>query len=254
MNILNLTLIQTSLVWEDKQSNLDNFDNQLKDIKTDLIILPEMFTTGFSMNTNLSEDMSGNTIKWMTDKSNDLNCAICGSFICQEDGRFYNRLVWIEPNRLPQFYDKRHLFSNAGEDQYYTPGQQRLLIEYKGWKILPLICYDLRFPVWARNIENYDILLYIANWPKSRQHAWRTLLQSRAIENQSYVIGVNRVGEDGLGKLYSGNSMVVDFSGQILFERENDFVIHQHQLDRSQLELFRTEFPFLRDKDKFELI
>ena len=196
--MINVTLIQSDIIWEDKVSNLKNYQNKISQIEsTDLIVLPEMFTTGFSMNPkDISETMSGETIQWMKSNASKMNSAICGSIIIEEDDKYFNRFIWVNPDGSICQYDKKHLFSFAGEDKNYTAGNEKIIIEYKGWKICPLVCYDLRFPVWSRNSEDYDLLIYVANWPTKRKLAWKSLLVARAIENQCYVIGVNRVGKD----------------------------------------------------------
>jgi len=203
--MISVSIIQSDIIWEDRLSNLENYQNKINQIEsTDLIVLPEMFTTGFSMNPkDISETMSGETIQWMKANASKMNSAICGSIIIEEDDKYFNRFIWVNPDGSIHHYDKKHLFSFAGEDKNYTSGNNKLIIEYKGWKICPLICYDLRFPVWSRNSEGYDLLIYVANWPDKRKLAWKTLLTARAIENQCYVIGVNRVGKD-TKNYYSG--------------------------------------------------
>src|SRR5574337_503960 len=218
MENLNITLIQSNLHWENIDKNLQQFSEKMATVKepTDLIVLPEMFSTGFSMNSkNLSEGMNGKTLLWMRKHCKEKGCAITGSVIISENGNYFNRLIWMWADGSYEIYNKRHLFQMANEDNYYTPGKYRKVVELKGWKICPLICYDLRFPVWSRNtwkktskfikdggreiIAEYDVLIYVANWPERRAHPWKSLLVARAIENQSYVIGVNRVGSDGNG-------------------------------------------------------
>ena len=255
MNNLKISPIQVELFWEDRDKNLEMFDSLLQDIKTDVVILPEMFTSGFSMNTSKNYDtMDGSTIKWMLKKSSDINAVICGSLIIFDSDQYFNRFIWVQPDGELKWYDKRHLFAYAGEDKHYTSGQQRLIIEYKDWKILPLICYDLRFPVWSRNLQDYDLMIYVANWPQTRRNAWKTLLQARAIENQSYVIGVNRVGADGTGEVYSGDSSVISYSGEVIADYQNEIIVGSVTLEKESLQRFRQDFPFLIDKDKFELI
>lgn len=255
MNNLKISPIQVELFWEDRDKNLEMFDSLLQDIKTDVVILPEMFTSGFSMNTSKNYDtMDGSTIKWMLKKSSVINAVICGSLIIFESGQYFNRFIWAQPDGELKWYDKKHLFAYAGEDKHYTSGQQRLIIEYKDWKILPLICYDLRFPVWSRNLQDYDLMIYVANWPQTRRNAWKTLLQARAIENQSYVIGVNRVGTDGTSKVYSGDSSVISYSGEVITDYQNEIIVGSVTLEKETLQKFRQDFPFLLDKDKFELI
>jgi predicted amidohydrolase len=255
VNNLKLAVIQTDLHWEDKSKNIKMFNDLLNNIDSDVIILPEMFNTGFSMRPEiLSESMSDDSVKWMIKKSSELNSAICGSLIISDSGKYYNRFVWIEPNGRVVTYDKRHLFGFADEDKHYTSGQQRVIIEYKGWKILPLICYDLRFPVWSRNNDDYDLMIYVANWPQARRNAWRTLLQARSIENQSFVVGVNRIGDDGSGKPHSGDSMIIDPLGDILFDAQNKNIIHTETIEINKLYSYRQKFPFLKDKDKFKIL
>jgi len=235
--------------------------------QTDLIVLPEMFPTGFSMNAaGLAEPMDGPTLQWMRDTARLLDSALTGSFICAEAGRFYNRLVWMFPDGHFLVYDKKHLFSLAGEHEHFAAGDKRLLVEWKGWRICPLICYDLRFPVWSRNTAIpsregdfekegvYDMLIYVANWPSRRSHHWRTLLTARAIENQAFTIGVNIFGSDGNGLEYVGDSGITDFSGtQIcrISDREDTVTT---ELSLGDLQQYRRQFPFLHDSDAFKLI
>lgn len=254
INKINVTLVQSDIRWENKVENIKKYDECLLGITTDVVILPEMFTTGFSMSPErLSEKMDGESVSWMKSKSIELNAAICGSLIIEDNGNYYNRFIWVEPDGKIMTYDKKHLFGYANEDKHYTAGQQKIIIEYKGWKILPLICYDLRFPVWSRNVDEYDLLIYVANWPQVRKHAWRTLLQARAIENQSYVIGVNRVGVDGKGNYYEGNSMIVYPLGEIVKELNGDR-LYKVDLVKNLVESHRDNLPFLKDKDKFKII
>lgn len=221
---ITVTLIQTNIFWERASDNLEMYSDMLDTIsgKTDLIILPEMFTTGFSMNAmKLAEKSGGTTMQWMKKWSGKMECIVTGSIIISDQDKFYNRLVWMRPDGSFSFYDKRHLFRMGDEHLYYNPGRSRLITEVKGWKIRPLICYDLRFPVWSKNRYfnsqwDYDILIYVANWPAARSNIWSTLLSARAIENQAFVAGVNRVGDDGNNISYSGNSLVVDLTGNIL--------------------------------------
>jgi omega-amidase len=220
---ITITLVQPDIVWENISSNLENYTNLLRQNseETDLIVLPEMFTTGFSMNAQyLAEREGGMTMKWMEKWSRKMDCAITGSIIMTENGFYYNRLIWMRPDGSYSFYDKRHLFSMGDEDLFYTSGGRKIITEVRGWKVCPLICYDLRFPVWSKNRYSdnhwdYDILIYIANWPASRDNIWTTLLAARAIENQAYIAGVNRVGKDGNQLTYAGNSMIADPEGNI---------------------------------------
>jgi len=253
--MINVTLIQSDIIWEDKLSNLENYQNKINQIEsTDLIVLPEMFTTGFSMNPkDISETMSGETVQWMKENSSKMNSAICGSIIIEEDGKYFNRFIWINPDGSIHHYDKKHLFSFAGENENYTPGSEKLIIEYKGWKICPLICYDLRFPVWSRNIEEYDLLIYVANWPDKRKLAWKTLLTARAIENQCYVIGVNRIGKDNKN-YYSGDSSLINALGETLYTNSHIEDIYSTTISKYELDKVRNQLPFLNDKDNFKII
>jgi omega-amidase len=259
MSSLTVTLIQTILHWENKAANLAMLEEKIMGIKekTELVILPEMFSTGFSMHPEvLAETMEGETIQWMKRVSAARKIILTGSVIIEEEGQYYNRLVWMLPNGQYGVYDKRHRFAYAGEDDHYTAGSKRLIASVKGWKINLLVCYDLRFPVWARQQSQtdgpeYDLLVYVANWPERRNHAWKTLLQARAIENQSYVIGVNRVGEDGNGIYHSGDSMVVDAMGEVLYQKNSDEDIYTITLQKEPLEAVREKLPFLKDADGF---
>ncbi|MGB7739221.1 MAG: amidohydrolase [Steroidobacteraceae bacterium] len=253
---LRVTMIQADLAWHDPATNRRNLAAHFRGLAghTDLIVLPEMFTTGFSMETgSLAETMAGATVAWLREESAAIGCAITGSLIVEESGQHYNRLVWATPDGGCAHYDKRHLFRIAREDQHYAPGKQRLVVTLKGWRVCPLICYDLRFPVWSRNRGDYDVLLYVANWPSRRRTAWSALLRARAIENVCYVVGVNRVGKDGNGASYTGDSVALDFLGQVLGgERGGDFV-ETVVLDRESLATFRSDFPVHLDADDFEL-
>ena len=229
---------------------------------TDLIVLPETFTTGFSMNPKFAENMNGTAVEWMKKTAQEKNCVLCGSLMIKEEGNFYNRLVWMPPNGDFLTYDKRHLFCISDEPKFFTAGTERLIVELNGWKICPLICYDLRFPVWARNVvgENthhsepaYDVLLYVANWPERRNVAWKTLLPARAVENQAYVIGVNRVGVDEKNISHSGDSMVIDALGKTLYHKENEEDVFMIDLNYDELKTVREQLPFLNDADDFAL-
>ncbi|MFT4758911.1 MAG: omega-amidase [Paraglaciecola sp.] len=251
---LRVTTVQSTIYWEDIDKNLSHFSKQLKGLKnkTDLVILPEMFTTGFSMNpAPLAESMTGKTMKWFAKQAKKINAVVTGSFIAQEDGKYYNRLVWMFPNKTYKIYDKRHLFTLAKEDKNYEAGTKKLIVKWNGWKICPLICYDLRFPVWARNVENYDLLIYTANWPVPRSDAWKTLLAARAIENQCYVVGVNRVGKDGSDLQYSGDSSVIDFSGKVLHQATDITNVTTVEVSKKGKNAFRKKLNFLEDKDLF---
>ena len=268
MQSLTFTLIQTHLHWEDKQSNLAMLAQKINSLQqpTEVIVLPEMFSTGFSMQPQLfAETMDGETVQWMKDMARQKKAILTGSIIIKEEGYYYNRLIWMLPNGSYGCYDKRHLFGYAGEDEQYKRGNKRLIASVKGWKINLQICYDLRFPVWARQAPSpqiekagkeaeYDILLYVANWPERRNNAWQTLLTARAIENQCYVVGVNRVGTDGNNINYCGNSMVIDALGNTLYSRQNDEDIFTITLQKKMLTEARNKYPFLQDADHFNII
>ncbi|MDX2278768.1 MAG: amidohydrolase [Saprospiraceae bacterium] len=256
---LAVTLVQTQLSWEQPVENKSQLAAKLAPLqgRTDLVVLPEMFTTGFSMRAaELGEPMDGPTVAWMQEQATQLDAALTGSFICIENGLFYNRLVWVQPGGVVHFYDKRHLFSLAAEHQTFTPGTERLTVEWKGWRICPLVCYDLRFPVWSRNHPDqpYDLLLYIANWPQTRSLHWRSLLQARAIENQAFVAGVNIVGTDGNQLVYGGDSAIIDFSGQHLCQISHCEGVFTTELSLEKLHTYRQQLPFLKDGDTFRLI
>ncbi len=254
MQDLKTTIIQTELVWEDIEANLAGFDDKIDAVKDDthLIVLPEMFTTGFSMNVvSLAQDMTGSAVKWLREKSRQKNVDIVGSIIVREDGKIFNRLIWSKSQGEIFTYDKRHLFRMAGEEKVYSAGHQNITVELQGWKIRPFICYDLRFPVWTRNIENlYDAAIFIANWPARRSWHWKLLLQARAVENQCYVIGVNRVGTDGKGHLYSGDSSVIDPWGNVIFHKQNKAITYTAELSYETLQKSRESFPVWMDADK----
>ena len=264
---LCITGIQTDLAWEDKATNLSTLEKKILSITehTEIVVLPEMFSTGFSMRPEeLGETMEGGTVQWMKRLAGERKIILTGSLIVQEAGTageavYYNRLVWMLPTGQFGIYDKRHLFAYAGEDGHYHPGSKRLIASVNGWKINLLVCYDLRFPVWARqapagaDAPEYDVLIYVANWPDRRIAAWTTLLRARAIENQCYVIGVNRVGKDGAGNHYPGESMVIDAMGEILYQKNGVEDIFTVCLDRSHLDSVRQKFPFWKDGDRFEI-
>jgi predicted amidohydrolase len=257
--MLTITLIQTNLFWEDKEANLAMLQNKIENINThtDLVILPEMFSTGFSMQPQLfAEKMDGETVDWMRSMAIEKKITLCGSLMVEEEGNYYNRLIWMQPGGQLQFYDKRHLFAFAGEDLHYTAGNKKLITEINNFKIRCNICYDLRFPVWCRqNISDdyYDVLLFVANWPEKRVRAWKTLLVARAIENQCYVIGVNRVGIDGDGNSYSGESMVIDPMGEILYHKAEEEDLFTFTLEKEKISDTRKRIPFLNDADHFEI-
>ncbi len=252
--MLHATLVQTTLHWEDKKANLKALGRKLDSLATPthLVVLPEMFTTGFTMNARpLAEPTEGPTWEWMAAQAARLNAVITGSFIAKENGQYYNRLLWVRPDGSYEQYDKRHLFTLAGEHEHYAPGNHRLIVELNGWKVLPLICYDLRFPVWARNVDGYDLLLYIANWPEMRRQAWRALLAARAIENQAYTLGVNRVGKDGNGFPYTGDTSAYDYAGEELLHATQVDGLFTVQLSYEKQQEFRNKLQFLADRDRF---
>jgi predicted amidohydrolase len=254
---LSITLIQTELHWEDPEANREMFSRKIDEIQedTDLIVLPEMFTTGFSMNaTALAEPTQGPTVSWMAQHAKARNAAITGSVIVIENGEFFNRLFFVFPNGSYQAYDKKHTFTLAGEHKVYSAGTKRLVVDYLGWKLCPLVCYDLRFPVWARNTVDYDVLLYVANWPEKRVAAWDALLKARAIENMCYCIGVNRIGRDGNEHPYVGHSAVYDVLGNLISRQawEEDF-IETVVLEKSHINDLREQLRFLVDRDSFQL-
>ena len=259
MNDLKMTIIQSNLHWENKEENLAMFSQKIAAVaeSTDLIVLPEMFTTGFSMQPEkFAETMEDETVNWLKEKARKKNCVITGSFICEEKGKYYNRLVWMRPDGRYSTYDKRHLFSMGDENNHYTAGKNKIIETIKGWKICPLICYDLRFPVWSRTAKTnpYDVLIYVANWPERRNHPWKTLLLARAIENQSYVIGVNRVGDDGNQIYHSGDSAVINAKGEIISKTAAHVEATETvTLSASELQEFRKQFPVLNDADDFKL-
>lgn len=257
MTDLTVTLIQTVIEWENPAANLRHYSGLMDQIDgpTDLIILPEMFTTGFTMNPyDHAESMDGPGIQWLAKQAAERNCVITGSLVIEEAGNYYNRLIWMQPDGTYQTYDKRHLFAMAGEHEHYVAGKNRLVTRLKGWRICPLICYDLRFPVWARNAADYDLLIYTANWPEKRAYDWRTLLKARAIENQCYTIGVNRVGTDANGHGYHGDSCVIDPGWrQTLYEVEKVEAVHTETLSAAHLHEVRQRLPFLQDRDGFKI-
>ena len=262
MASLTFTLIQPNLHWEEKEANLQAFEQKIKalDDSAQVVILPEMFSTGFSMNPEeLAEDMGGETVQWMKRVAAQHRIILTGSVIIREGGHYFNRLIWMQPNGQYGYYDKRHLFAFGDEDEHYTAGRRRFIASVNGFRINLMVCYDLRFPVWARQQFNedddfeYDVLVYVANWPERRSYSWKTLLTARAIENQCYVIGVNRVGEDGNKIYHSGDSMVVDPLGEVLYHKahaEDTFTI---TLEKEHLEQVRERFPFWKDADDFDL-
>ena len=258
MSDLNVSIIQTELAWENPRANFKHFEGLIGaiEVDTDLIVLPEMFTTGFTMNAEKHYDIpEGKTLDWLRQHAHKKQAAIAGSVIIKHNQNFYNRLYFVKPDGGYNTYDKKHLFTLAKEQKHYTPGQEKLIVEYRSWKICPLICYDLRFPVWARNTEDYDVLIYVANWPRKRVSAWDALLKARAIENMSYCVGVNRVGVDGKDFPYSGHSAIYDTLGKKittdLFEKA---FVETITLSKQHVELSREKLGFLKDRDKFTLL
>lgn len=263
MSDLTVSLIQANLHWEDIAANLAMFDQKIEAIKerTEVILLPEMFSTGFSMQPEkLAEKMDGSAVQWMKQKAKQKNAIIGGSLIIEEDGEYYNRFIWMLPNGQYGVYNKRHRFGFAGEDNHYAAGEKRIIAQVKGWKICLTICYDLRFPVWSRNTikedgqPEYDVLVNVANWPERRNVPWRALLQARAIENQCYMIGVNRVGNDGNDIYHSGDSSIIDPVGEIVYHKAHDEDVFTYTLSRQHLTELRGKFPFMKDADKFMIL
>ena len=275
---LTITTIQTDLQWEDKAANLQCLEERIMSIRepTEIVILPEMFSTGFSMKPQgLAEKMDGPTMAWMKTIAAQKKIILTGSLIIEEEGNYFNRLIWMLPNGQFGYYDKRHRFAFAGENEQYTAGHRRLIASVKGWRILPLVCYDLRFPVWSRQTPSakppdqtsgpmpdspdpspsleYDLLLYVANWPERRIHAWKTLLQARAIENQCFVVGLNRVGNDGHDIYHSGDSMIIDPLGAPLYQAGHEATTFTYTLWKEKLDETRSRFPFWRDADHFSI-
>jgi omega-amidase len=253
---LRISMVQSHIIWEDREENLCYYGELLRRVsgRTDIAVLPETFTTGFSMEVEkLADTMDGATIQTVKEWAGKYKLAVVGSFIACEDGQYYNRAFFITPDGDTHFYDKRHLFRMAGEDEHFTAGDKRVIVRYKDWNICLQVCYDLRFPVWSRNVDNeYDVLIYVANWPEARKRAWKSLLQARAIENMAYVCGVNRVGVDGKGFTYRGDSMVFSPKGKKLADAgKREETTRTCTLDKTELEEFRTKFPAWKDADIF---
>ncbi|GAL67719.1 amidohydrolase [Jejuia pallidilutea] len=255
---LKIALIQSDLVWENPEQNQQNFTKKINAVaeKVDIIVLPEMFTSGFTMNAKaVAETMEGTTVSWMLDLAKTKQAAIAGSMVVIENDNYYNRFLFAEPSGKLFYYDKRHTFTLAGEHKVYKAGNKKIIIDYRGWKICPLICYDLRFPVWARNTEDYDVLLYVANWPKPRINAWDTLLKARAIENMSYCIGVNRIGVDGVNAEYNGSSACYDVLGKKITNMPlNQDAVEIVALSKNHIRKYRNALKFLDDRDAFNLL
>jgi predicted amidohydrolase len=257
MQDLTVTIIQSFLHWEDPGKNLEMFSQKIDQIDepTDLIVLPEMFTTGFTMNARqLAEADNDRTMNWLKSKAKLKNADIMGSVIIKDHDAFFNRLFWIQKNGNIIRYDKRHLFRMADEHKIYTAGRKRSMGQINGWTIFPLVCYDLRFPVWSRQQnESFDLMVYVANWPERRSSHWRLLLQARAVENQAYVVGVNRIGKDGMDIYYRGDSAIIDPLGNIIKQEADIEFIHTETLSRDKLEKYRRKFPVWMDSDKFSI-
>jgi len=257
MNNLNVTIIQSDIYWENITANLAAFEEKIWKIKipTDLIVLPEMFTTGFTMNVDFAEPMNMNTFKWMKQLSSQTGAVITGSYIIKEKQKYFNRLIWMQPDGEYLFYDKKHLYRNSDEHLHFIAGNEKKIVTWKDWKFCPFICYDLRFPIWSRNISKnnnqpiYDCLIYVANWPSPRHIAWETLLKARAIENLSYCVGVNRIGTDEKGLEYIGGSAVIDYKGNTMVDAESKDCIQSIILNKEELNDFRQKFPFYLDAD-----
>ena len=252
---LKIALIQSSLLWENPAGNRLIFSEKIKGISkgTDVIILPEMFTTGFTMSPErIMEEEGLETLCWMREKAEETKAAVVGSIVFTEAGKYYNRLYFVKPNGESSHYDKRHTFTLAGEHEKYKSGDKLALVDYKGFRFCPLICYDLRFPVWSRNTTNYDVLVYVANWPEPRINAWDALLKARAIENMSYCVGVNRVGKDINGHNYSGHTAVYDTLGvQLAFSKKDEIL--EVVIEKSHLNKTRNKLRFLEDRDEFQI-
>lgn len=255
MNELSITIVQYDQIWEDVTANIGIIDTMLSALHmtTNIIILPEMFTTGFTQNINMATTMEGKEVLWMKQKAALYQALIMGSLIVEDGGRYYNRLLAVYPDGSMTHYDKRHLFSLMHEDQDFTAGKFHTIITYKDWRIAPYICYDLRFPVWCRNTENADLMVFVANWPQKRHYHWTTLLKARAMENQCYVAGVNRIGMDNLYNEYNGQSAVYDFWGNSLILAENLQTLHTVTISKDRLMRHRADFPFWKDADNFNI-
>jgi len=254
---MKIALFQTKLAWENPTVNRKFIEEYFlnEDKSFDLFVLPEMFTSGFTMNPSaVAETMDGETMTWLKELAKDKSCAITGSLVIKENDKFYNRMVFVFPSGEVQFYNKRHLFTLAGEEKVYTKGTEKVIVNYNNWNICLQICYDLRFPVFTRNVENYDLLLYVANWPKPRINAWDVLLKARAIENMCYTIGVNRIGDDANQLQYPGHSQVFDFLGNQMLNCENELGVFICDLDKNEQTIMREKLNFLNDSDNFTLI
>ncbi|MBT3301834.1 MAG: amidohydrolase [Bacteroidetes bacterium] len=258
MQNLKIALVQVDLAWEDKEANLTKFERLInQDIPSgiDLIVLPEMFTTAFSMKPEaLAESMDGQSVNWLKEQATKKNAVIVGSLIIEENGQYFNRLFWIRPDQTFETYDKRHLFTMAGEHNHYTAGNKKLIVDFKGWKFCPQICFDLRFPAWNRNNEDFDCFLLVANWPEIRIMHWTPLHIARAIENQCYVVAVNRIGDDASGKAHNGMSLAINPMGEMLTSSENKEEVLILDLNYEELRKVREKMPFLQDRDSYKIV
>ncbi len=258
MSEIKILYVQPDIIWEDPQSNFPKYEKLIRNAarEPDLIILPEMFNTGFSMKAGeIAESMEGSSMSWLKKMAGEYDAALCGSLAIQDQGKYFNRFVFVHPDEGVQCYDKRHLFRVSGEEEAYHPGNQRVVIKYKAWRILPQVCYDLRFPVWTRNRDDYDLLLFVASWPEPRRDVWSSLLKARAIENVCYTVGVNRVGIDGRNIAYRGDSMILNFKGELVHELAlNQESSAQCLIDIKELERFRKKFPVHLDRDDFKVL
>ncbi len=257
MSDLNVTIVQSELRWHDPLANRQMFDELLRELswETDLVVLPEMFTTGFTMEPHrCAESMDGPTFQWLADHAKRLDACICGSLVIEDQNGFYNRFIWMPPDGNYGQYDKRHLFRMADEHHHYQSGQTIEVFKFRNWKICPLVCYDLRFPVWSRNTQDYDLCLYVANWPAPRVNAWDTLLKARAIENAAYVVGVNRIGTDDNGKGYVGHSAIIDYLGHTKLDAKEETLVGNATLSLEKLQEFRNKFPVHKDADGFQIL
>lgn len=251
MSSLKIVGLNFNIIWKENLHNFNLIKEKCENISADVIVLPEMFPTGFYMEPDLIADRNEETLTWMKKFAAEKNCAVCGSASVKDSGKFVNRFYFVKPDGSYEFYDKRHLFSYSGEDKVYSKGCERKVIEYKGWRILLQVCYDLRFPVFSRNNDDYDVIIYVANWPEARIEAWQHLLKARAIENLSYVFGVNRIGIDGNGLKYPESSYCFFADGKEISTKDGDFV--SAEFDMEALTKFRNKFQFLNDRDQFQL-
>jgi len=259
MQTLTLTLLQTATHWHDPARNRSHFETLLDQVPSasQLVVLPEMFSTGFTMDSaTVAESMDGATVNWMLEQAQQRQKVLCGSLVIKEQGQFFNRMLWVQPNGEMQIYDKGHLFRMAGEDEHYSEGTRRVVVDFQGWRICLSVCYDLRFPVWLRNDQKYDLLLCVANWPEARRDIWQTLLRARAVESQAFCAGVNIIGTDGAGVVYGGGSAVYHGDGKVLVDPEEHLSkqrIITQTLDLAELDTMRSSFPVALDADAFAL-